>query len=115
MSSIHRNSYIPQPVPPQERDFLNYLDQLKYEKTLRYPDAYFQNVKIINFDMIHHLSRGEPLEKSYNEHFLVRKKDFVKYEEKDKKQVVSGLFRNQEKTKQPLYIGEKVVLDHFKK
>ena len=74
MSSIHRNSYISQLVPPQERDFLNYLDQLKYEETLIDPDAFFQNVKVINFDIIHHLRRFDPLEKSYNEHFVVRKK-----------------------------------------
>ena len=115
MSSVHRNSYILQPVPSQERDFLNYLDQLKYKETLRDPDDYFQNVKLINFDIIHHLSRGDPLEKLYNEHFLLRKKDFVKYEEKDKKQVASELFRNQEKTKQHLYVEKKAVLDHFKK
>ena len=101
--------------PTSRKRFSKLSESVKYEETLRDPDAYFQNVKLINFDITHHLSRGDPLEKPYNEHFLVRKKDFVKYEEKDKKQVVSGLFRNQEKTKQPVYIEEKVVLDHFKK
>ena len=42
-------------------------------------------MKVINFDIIHHLSRGDPLEKSYNEHFAVKSKDFTKSPGQDKK------------------------------
>ena len=115
MSSINRNTYILKFIPPQERDFLNYLDQLKYEETLRDPDNYFQPVKVINFDIIHHVSRGDPLEKSYDEHFSVKNKNFNTYDEKDKKTVTNSLFRNQKKTKQPLHADKKLVMDHFKK
>ena len=58
MSSINRNTYILKFIPPQERDFLNYLDQLKYEETLRDPDNYFQQVKVINFDITHMSAEG---------------------------------------------------------
>lgn len=114
MSSIHRNRYIPWFIPPQERDFLNYLDQLKYEETLRDLHNYFRKVKVINVDIINHRSRGDPLEKSHDEHFLVKNKDFTTYDEKDKKKVTSGLFWNQNKTKQTLHLEKKVVLNHFK-
>ena len=76
--SINRNGYIPKFIPPEERDFLNYFDQLKYKESVRDPDKYFQNVKIINFDIINHVSRGDPLEKSYEEHFAVKGGDFAK-------------------------------------
>ena len=112
--SINRNGYISKFIPPEERDFLNYSDQLKYEETVRDPDKYFQNVKILNFDIINHVSRGDPLEKSYEEHFAVKGGDFVKYPGADKKKVASGALRNQDQTKQPIFVEKKVVLDHFK-
>ena len=49
-------------TPPEERDFLSYLDDLKYEETVKNADKYFQDVTVINFDMIHHMCRGDPLE-----------------------------------------------------
>ena len=50
-------------TPHKERDFLSYLDDLKYEETMKDHDAYFKSVQIINFDMIHHQCREDPLEK----------------------------------------------------
>lgn len=37
MSSINRNSYVPKYTPPEERDFLSYLDGLKYEEAMADP------------------------------------------------------------------------------
>ena len=93
--SINRNGDIPKFIPPEERNFLNYFDQLKYEETVKDPDKYFQNVKIIDFGIINHVSRGDPLEKSYKEHLAVKGGDFVKYPGANKKKVTG-------------------VLDHFK-
>ena len=115
MMSINRNGYIPKFIPPEERDFLNYLDENKYEENLRNPDHYFQNINIINFDIIHHLSRSDPLEKSYEEHFLVKSKNFNNYPTTKKKKVTSGLIRKQHETKQPVFVDRKVIIDHFKK
>ena len=42
-------------------------------------DRYFQNVTVINFDIINHVSRGDPLDKSYNGYFAVKADDFKKY------------------------------------
>ena len=39
--SIKRNGDIPKFIPPEERNFLNYFDQLKYEETVKDPDKYF--------------------------------------------------------------------------
>ena len=39
--SINGNGYIPKFIPPEEQDFVNYFDQLKYEESLRDPDKYF--------------------------------------------------------------------------
>ena len=112
--SINRNGYIPRFIPPKERDFLNYLDQLKFEVTLRDPDNYFENVRIINFDIIHHLSRADALEKQYSEHFSVKNKDFTNYSKTEKKKVTGGLLRKQKETKQHVFIDRKVRSERFK-
>ena len=31
------------------------------------PDYHFRNKKVVNFDIIHHECRGDPLQKSYKE------------------------------------------------
>ena len=111
--SINRNGYISRFIPPEKRDFLNYLDQLKYEETIKNPDRYFQNVKIINFDIINHVSSGNLLEKRCNKHFAVKANDFVKYPGRDKENIIGGALRNQNKSKQLFFAEKKVVLDHF--
>ena len=72
---MYRSQYMPRYVPPEERDFCSYFDQLKYEETLKNPDNYFRNVKVINFDIINHECRGNPLEKDLKEHFAIQNKD----------------------------------------
>ena len=50
--SINEYNYLPKYIPPEEVDFLSYLDNLKYEKYMEDSDTYFKNVKVINFDII---------------------------------------------------------------
>ena len=54
------------------------------------------------------------MEKSYKEHFAVKVGDFVKYPGADNKKVTGGALRNQDQTKQPIFVKKKLVLDHFK-
>ena len=89
--SIYRSQYVPRYVPPEERDFCSYFDQLKYEETLKNPDNYFRNVKVINFNIINHECMSDSLEKDLKEHFAIQNNHFVKYPK-----------RNQNNIKQPL-------------
>ena len=72
--SICRNNYIPKYTSPKERDFLSHLDDLKYEQATKNPDKYFQNVKIINFDIINHECREDPLQNSYHRYYTIAKR-----------------------------------------
>ena len=64
-NDIYVPHYTLQYTRPEERDFLSYLDDLKYEETMRDPDRFMKNVKIMNFDIINLECRGDPLKKSY--------------------------------------------------
>ena len=101
---MYRNKYVPVYTPPEERCFLSYLDDLKYEKTVKNIDKHFQDVKVINFDMIHHMCRGDPVDRSVCEHLTIQNSDFKKYPKNDKKKEVHGALRNQDKTKQEIFI-----------
>ena len=48
------------------------------------------NVKVVNFDIIYHECRGDPLQKLYKEHKTIDKNDLKKYPENDKKDVLSA-------------------------
>ena len=97
----------------QRKEVFSYLDQLKYKKTIKNTGKYFQIVRVKNFDMIHHLCRGDPLEKDMNEHLTVKNNDLKKYLKNDKQKVVGDALRNQGKTKQPIFIKKDTVLNHF--
>ena len=62
-------------------------------------DKYFQIVTIISFDIINHVSKGDPLDKSYNRYFAVKADDFKKYPGPDKANITGGALRNQSKSK----------------
>ena len=84
----------------QKRNFLSYLDDLKYEETLKDPNKYFKNVKIV----IHHECRGDPFEKDAREHFSIQNQGFKKYPKNEKKEVAGGALRNMDKTKEEIFI-----------
>ena len=71
-------------TPLEERDFLSYLDNLKYKETMKDPDAYFKSVQIINFDMIHHQCREDPLKMPPSYYQMITKEDVILFEEKPK-------------------------------
>ena len=80
-------SYVPKYTPPEERCFLTYLDDIKYERFMKDPDTSLKNTKIINFDIIHHQCRGDELSKPIDHYQTVFNNDFKKYLKKIKKKL----------------------------
>ena len=42
-------------------DLHNKLKKMDFDDIINNPETHFQNVYVINFDLIHHLARGDPL------------------------------------------------------
>ena len=76
------------------------------------PNKYFQNIKIINFDIINHECRGNPLQKSYHNYYTIAKK-LTMYQKKDKKEMVGAALRNQNKSVQPAFVEKNILKNHF--
>lgn len=52
------------------------------------PTKYFSRRAVVNFDIIHHECRGDPLKRSYKEHQTATNEDFEKFPEHDKKKKI---------------------------
>ena len=68
--------------------------------------------KVVNFDIIHHECRGDPLHRSYKDYQTVNNKDLQKYPTNERKEVVGGLIRNF--NRKDLNVEKKIVNEYFK-
>ena len=71
--------------PWYARDLMDYFEYVSYQEMASQPEEYFGKKQVINFDIIHHESRGDKLEGLYNDYQTVNKKDLEKYPAPDKK------------------------------
>ena len=113
------NKYVPKYAgdyfskPWYERDLMGYFDYLYYQEMSKQPTKYFEQKKVINFDIIHHESRGDPLQGSYEDYQTVRSKDLEKYPAPEKKKLVSAMIWNIKRD--DLYVEKDIIKDNFLK
>lgn len=78
------NTYIPKSKKGKyewyKHHLMIYFDDLKYDEFVSNMDGYFKNAKIINFDIIHHVCRGDKLQNPQKYYKTIRNKDFNNYE-----------------------------------
>lgn len=78
------------------------------------PTKYFSRRAVVNFDIIHHECRGDPLKRSYKEHQTATNEDFEKFPEHDKKKKRLGrVFRNNKEN--DLWVKRDLMLEYFDK
>ena len=75
------------------------------------PTNSFKDKKVIHFDIIHHESRGDPLEESYKNYQTVKNKDFEKYPAVEEEKSISGIIRNIDR--KDIYIEKSMSKEHF--
>ena len=104
---------MPVSTKPEDRDFLSYLNDLKYDAAMKNLDNYIKDLIIINFHIIHHECRGDKLEKSYEYYQTIKDKELKNYEGTDKKKLLGSWFHNQKNTKQDIFFEKDVIKNHF--
>ena len=105
----HSNSYVLIYTKPEDRNFLSYYYDLKYDAALKNSDTYIKNVVVKHFDIIHHECRGDKLEKPYDYYQTVKDKELKNYEDTSKKKLLDSCFRNQKKTKQNIFLRKTLL------
>ena len=91
---------------------MGYFDYLDYTDMSRDPTKYFEKKKVINFDIIHHECRGDPLKGTYEGYQTVKAKNLKNYPKPEKKELVEGVMRNIKR--KDLFVEKEVVKNHFK-
>ena len=80
--------------PWYEQDLMGYFDYLGYQDMSKEPTEYFKNEKLVNFDIMHHECRGDPLNGSYKDYQTVKFNHLSEYPTVKKKNAMSGPIRN---------------------
>ena len=99
------------PYYPKEKTCLH--DTLlihKYESIKRDLPNYFSIAKIVNFDIINHVSRGDKLTNSVEYYQEIREEHFENVRECDKEHFINFAIKAR---RDDLYIGQKIMKDHF--
>lgn len=91
--ATYANNYIPY-YPPSKYNLDDTLLRDKYKRIME-DKSYFNNVKIINFDIIHHISRQDPLQRSIKHYETIYKENLKRAKEKD----INYLVREANKSK----------------
>ena len=76
-----------------ERDMMTYFDHLKCKEMRDDPDSYSKNVKVANFDIIHHECHSDKLKGTYKEYNTIKNEHWSKYPKEEAKAVLLATFR----------------------
>ena len=75
------------------------------------PDYYSKNIKVANFDVIHHKCCGNKLKGSYKDYKTIKNEDFNNYPKKESKNFLLAVSRNK---RDDLWIQRDLMLKYFK-
>ena len=106
----YANNYIPY-YPLNKTCLHDTLLRDKYERIMEDTKSYFDNVKIINFDIIHHVSRQQPLQRSIEYYETIYKENLKRAKKND----INHLIREAILSKRnDLHIQKDVLSKHLK-
>ena len=104
------NNYIPD-YPISKNCLHDILLRHEYERINNDKKKYFNEAKIINFDIINHECLGTPLKNTIKYYETISKKNLQRAKEKDREDFVSEAIRSK---REDLFIDKDVLNEHFK-
>ena len=107
---ICTNNYLPY-YPIHNYTLHDVLLRDKYERINKNKEEYFENAKIVNFDIINHECRGDTLENSEQYYQTIKKIDLKNVKKKDEEQFIAAAIRWQ---RNDVNVARDVLNDHFK-
>ena len=110
-----RQRYIPPYIKDnlkwyEKEGLITYFMQREYQEFKKDRETYINRTKILNFDIIHHVSRGDRLEKCIKEHNTVKKEMLKQMPPSEKYAATVACFRSSNKN---LVIEKKIAEEHF--
>ena len=108
---INVNNYVP--YYPLYKDSLH--DTLlinKYEKIMKNKEEYFQNAKVVNFDIIHNECRGNRLENNLKYYQTIKQDDLNYMKKNDEEEFIGAAIKSE---RNDVNVSRDVILNHFRK
>ena len=110
-----RSSYIPPYIKDnlkwyEKEGLITYFQQREYQEFKRNRDAYINETKILNFYIIHHICRGDKLEKTIKEHNTVKKERLKQMPPSEKYAAVAACFRSSNKN---IIVERSIAKEYF--
>ena len=104
-------TYVPKDLPWLEHDeLMTWYEQVKCQEFLQNTDSHFQNLQILNFDIID--SNGKIDVDKLKQYQTIYHHEIIAYLPEIRKQIISSVFR----ARRPgMYVKKETVLEHFKK
>ena len=104
------NNYLPY-YPVHKYTLHDTLLRNKYEKINGNKREYFENAKIVNFDIINNECRGDPLQNSVEYYQTITKDDLKNIKKKDEEQFIAAAIKSR---RNDVNIARDVINEHFK-
>lgn len=95
-----------------EKDLMEYFDYCDYIDMTNDPTKYFEQKRLVNFDIIHYEFREDPLQGTYKNYQTINKNDIKEYPKIENKEVVGSIVRNF--NRKDIWVEKSIIKEHFK-
>ena len=109
-NTIYVYNYIPL-YPANKYNLDDTLLKDKYEKIQKNKKEYFIQANVINFDIIHHRCRGDPLQHSISYYETIYKENLLRAKEEDRDEFIGEAIKSKRKD---LHLNNDILNEHFK-
>ena len=106
------NSYVPTKPTVKFHDLHTRLQEMTFNEVVNNPEQHFDNVYVTNFDLIHHQSRGDPLQFSEKIYKTISLSQLKQIDYPKSNQFVAAAIRSK---RDDLFLEKNVVKKHFEK
>ena len=104
-------NYVPNNLPWHERDgLMTWYDQVKCQEFHENTDSHFQNLEIVNFDIIK--SNGNLPEQKLKQYQRINYQDILSYPPNLQEEIMWSIFRAK---REGMHVQKEMVIENFKK
>ena len=109
-SKYPMNSYVPTKPTVKFHDLHTRLQEMTFNEVANNPEKHFDNVYVTNFDLIHHKSRGDPLQFSEKFYKTISVSQLKQMDYPKSNQFVAAAIRSK---RDDVFLEKDVIKKHF--
>ena len=111
-SKCPMNSYVPTKPTVKIHDLHTRLQEITFNEVFNNPEKHFDNVYVTNFDLIHHKSRGDPLQFSEKYYKTISLSQLKQIDYLESNQFIAAAIKSK---RDDVFLEKDVIKKHFEK